>query len=747
MLYDMEPMNGRRENEFSIRFSRQQCQSHKILKGYQNMKMNHKIFLTAILFSAALPFACAASEEEETETVPAETVPADTGAASKDFEEWKKVGKTGITMLFQAAEDGDTAMIRYLVQEQKIDVHARNPQGWTALMFAAYCGRTDAVRLLAELGADVNARDPNTGKTPLMLAAETNSFPDTVKALGKLNADLTYRSGDGDGALSLAAKAGQTSVLSALIKAGCQPDEAFVNGKTALMLAAERGFFQSVRVLTKAGAKVDAKDANGDTALALVILDEQTKINKMLLVRFLIRQGANPNAKNRSGRTPLMQAAMTYFIPEMALFLIRSGADMNLKDEGDRNAEELARLNGKLNTADALKELMESGLPKEKIAAKLLAAAAKGRAKQIAALLKEGVAVNTPDSEGNTPLHLAAASGKADALKLLVNAGANVNARNQKDRTVLMCAAAEGSASALKALIKAGADVNALSKDGRTALMEAVRANRPEMIAPLIKAGALIGAKDNEGIPVLVHAVLGESPQSVRILLENGIDPKSKSADGHSALMTAMLAKITRQHRFDIVSLLLAKGADPNDADRFGNSALFTAILSDDLPLIRLLCRSGADVNTADRFGNTALMRATADVEMTRILLRYGADIKKRNSRGKTAYEVAKENERSESSMLLYKLTGGQAAEEDPSLAKLSDREKELRAAFARVAPMLNAPLMDDPAIDKQKITEKYQACTKLMKDFEDLKDTKAYKKIEAFRKKQLELLRNLKKE
>lgn len=697
-----------------------------------------KCLPAGILFFILPVLALAASENE--------TAPA--SGAAEDFENWKKVGLSASSMLFQAAEDGDTDMIRYLVQTQKADVHARDSRGWTPLMCAAFRGRAEAVSLLAELGADVNARDPNTGISSLMLAAETNSFPDTIQTLSSLNADISFRSGDGEGPLSLAAKAGQTGIVAALIKAGCKADDAFAGGKTALMLAAQRGFFQSVRVLNKSGAKVNAKDANGDTALALVILDEQTEINKMILVRFLIRQGANPNAKNRSGRTPLMLAAMTYFVPDMALFLVDAGGDMEMKDDGGRNAEELARLSGKLNTADALKELMSGGLPQKKPSVKLLDAASRGRAKQVAALLGEGATVTRQDEEtGNTALHFAAASGKADALKLLIQAGGNVNARNQKDRTVLMCAAAEGSSAALKALLAAGADVNAVSKDGRTALMEACRANRPEMILPLVKAGASLEAKDAAGIPALVHAVLGKSPECVRLLLESGADPKSRSGEGHTALVTALLAKITPQNRFDIVSLLLAKGADPNDSDRFGNSALFTAILSGDLPLIRLFCRRGADVNTADRFGNTALMRATADVEMVRILLRYGADITKQNTRGKTAYDTAKDNDRNESAMLLYKLSGGKAAEEDPALAKLSGREKELRTAFARVSAMLNAPLMDDPTADRQLLTEKYRTCTKLLKDFEDLKDTKAYKKIEAFRKKQYERLRELKKD
>jgi ankyrin repeat protein len=73
-------------------------------------------------------------------------------------------------LLRSAAEEGRVDSLRLLV-ELGLDVNGKPGWPWpndtSPLWWAAHAGRLDAVKLLVELGADVHARDPNYDATPL----------------------------------------------------------------------------------------------------------------------------------------------------------------------------------------------------------------------------------------------------------------------------------------------------------------------------------------------------------------------------------------------------------------------------------------------------------------------------------------------------------------------------------------------------------------------------------------------------
>ena len=84
------------------------------------------------------------------------------------------------------------------------DVNARDEDGWTALMYAAYSnGNPDVINVLLDAGADIKARD-DIGMTPLVYAARSNKNPDVIKVLLEAGADGKTRNDSGETAFDLA---------------------------------------------------------------------------------------------------------------------------------------------------------------------------------------------------------------------------------------------------------------------------------------------------------------------------------------------------------------------------------------------------------------------------------------------------------------------------------------------------------------------------------------------------------------
>jgi ankyrin repeat protein len=84
--------------------------------------------------------------------------------------------------------------------------------------------------------------------------------------------------------------------------------------------------------------------------------------------------------------------------------------------------------------------------------------ARKGDTAGLAAMLRDGLAVDAQDAKGNTLLMLAAYHGKAETVALLLKACATVDLRNAKGQTPLGGVAFKGYVDIATLLLDAGAD-------------------------------------------------------------------------------------------------------------------------------------------------------------------------------------------------------------------------------------------------------------------------------------------------
>jgi ankyrin repeat protein len=154
--------------------------------------------------------------------------------------------ESGVTALILAASAYDTEAVKLLL-DHGANVNAKSSEGFTALLMAARGGGAELVRTLVEKGADVNAGDPD-GRTALMLAAAGDyTAAETIRLLLDKGADVKAKDHDGLSALDWARQRGETPVVADLRKAGAVggvPPNAASGGKTGgygLRQAVEKG--------------------------------------------------------------------------------------------------------------------------------------------------------------------------------------------------------------------------------------------------------------------------------------------------------------------------------------------------------------------------------------------------------------------------------------------------------------------------------------------------------------------------
>ncbi len=152
---------------------------------------------------------------------------------------------------------GDSSRVRQLIK-QGLDVNAAQPDGMTALHWAAQRGDAGGAQMLMYAGARVDAVTRNGNYTPLHLAAR-NGRAAAVKALLAAGADVNAVTTTGAvTALHFAASNGDPATVSALLDKGAPVDRREgAWGQTPLMWAASANRVAALDVLIKRGANLE----------------------------------------------------------------------------------------------------------------------------------------------------------------------------------------------------------------------------------------------------------------------------------------------------------------------------------------------------------------------------------------------------------------------------------------------------------------------------------------------------------
>jgi ankyrin repeat protein len=143
----------------------------------------------------------------------------------------------------EAAALGEVAALRTAIENDDDARVLRSSDGWTPLHLAAFFGRDDAVALLIDHAAPLDAHSTNaTRNTPLHAALAGATKASVVRRLILAGADVEARGAHGITPLHLAASRGDGALCELLIARGADPQAAMDDGSTPGALATARGF-------------------------------------------------------------------------------------------------------------------------------------------------------------------------------------------------------------------------------------------------------------------------------------------------------------------------------------------------------------------------------------------------------------------------------------------------------------------------------------------------------------------------
>lgn len=250
------------------------------------------------------------------------------------------------------------------------------------------------------------------------------------------------------------------------------PSDTVSDGTGLLHAAVRHGSVEMIEYLIQEGADVNARDDDGETPIHVALATGK----EYELSRVLLENGADISSRDTDGRTPLH----TFFNPAIACILTRHGSAID--DILDPNKYGMTILqyvswSSKSSPEHFLLHLRQGQiLPFVSRDAEgrsvLHFAAQRGNLGILNFVLSLSghVDVDARDIRGQTPLHYAVQCKRTETIDLLVARGSRVRAIDTNGCTVLHCAAMHNNVAAIKRLLELGAadDLLLLDRDERT---------------------------------------------------------------------------------------------------------------------------------------------------------------------------------------------------------------------------------------------------------------------------------------
>jgi len=304
-------------------------------------------------------------------------------------------------LIHLAAEQGRDTFLKFLVDEGIRPDAPTAMARWTPLHFASLNNHREAVSVLCEAGADVNALD-GMNRTPLHVAAQA--------------ADII--------------------VIGMFLRHGADANFTDLKGNTPLHYAAERGRAPLVKRLIAATEQVSAKNAAGLTPGEIARGAQRNSVIELF-------------AAHTESPTNAVETAIEDDVLALLLDGVSKSRRQKLQDAVVENLRQGASplfVAARLGLLDALATLLEEDatameLPDEYGLLPIHAAAEAGNVEIARVLIDAGSQAGAANNPARwTPLHFAASAGQNAVIETLLASGADAEAVDSSGRTPRMIA-------------------------------------------------------------------------------------------------------------------------------------------------------------------------------------------------------------------------------------------------------------------------------------------------------------------
>jgi ankyrin repeat protein len=517
--------------------------------------------------------------------------------------------KYGIsTPLHEAAASGDINALTNALQTTT-NLEAHDELGFTPFQIAVKRGHLLAASLLLEAGANVNARDAKGNTALQIILQEPPPYifdhpslrwyarvhqDEQLKYLYPYMVDTGYSSSSALLEATVFLLANKASV-SGTNDAGKSVIE-LVTSDSARILPEDREKLLQLfgrQSISSGHDSLNERDANGDTALHRAARDIYAD-----KVAELIASGADVNATNNLGRTPLHAAVEHLGIwPGPLTELLKAGANPNAQDNEGMTPLHVLLATDSSFRAEAARALLEAGAnpnSEDNHGLTPLLTLANSHndssAEVLKILLQGGANPNAKDKHGRTALHLFL-SGKwpwnsaGECIPLLADAGADFSAADDQGRTPLHYLAALGGQSPMffihnigDVLEKAKVNIRARDDEGNTPLHLAAKYGTKDVFGWLLQHGASLDTTNNAE----------ETPRQLALTSTNQFAPFWFNSD-------VDIYQAIREEKLESVAAILKSEPDLlNKTNQFGETPLRAAVMSNRTNIVEFLAQRGA---------------------------------------------------------------------------------------------------------------------------------------------------------
>ena len=234
--------------------------------------------------------------------------------------------KTGIPPILHAAKCGYNNIVEHLSKLSSIDV-TEIAKYENALMYACRFGQRETANLMINLGISLTQRD-GSGDDALLVAVKYQCF-DITKRLIEKGCSINTKSANGNTALIRCAFDSREDSLDFVLSCdGLEIDAKNFNGETALIVATKGGNSVILSKLLQHHASVNLADIVGRTALFVAVAGKKEEAIDMLL-----NASADVNIVDVFGVSPLMLAIQRQSPIAVMEKLLLKGAYVNATDK------------------------------------------------------------------------------------------------------------------------------------------------------------------------------------------------------------------------------------------------------------------------------------------------------------------------------------------------------------------------------------------------------------------------------